>query len=92
MGVGELLKFHEGVKDPFRAQGMVGFLSRPCSGKGSHLGLIGESPGFSRVGAESSGFLSSYDGDLRYPLMLPQVSPVSIGVARRLSGFLCLRC
>ena len=28
------------------------------------------------------GFLSGYDGELREPLMWPQVSPVSIQVAR----------
>ena len=36
-----------------------------------HLALRGESPGFSRVTAGNMGFLSSYDGDLRDPLVLP---------------------
>ena len=38
------------------------------------------------------GFLSSYDGDLRDPLVLPQESQVSMRVARGLSGFLSSRC
>ena len=37
-----------------------------------------ESRGFSRVAAGSVGFLSSYNGELREPLVLPQGSPVSI--------------
>ena len=32
-------------------------------------------------------FLSSYDGDLRYPLMWPQERPVPMRVGRGLSGF-----
>ena len=35
--------------------------------------------------------LSSYDGDLRDPLWGPQERPVTIGVARGLSGFLSRR-
>ena len=38
------------------------------------------------------GFLSSYNGDLRDPLVLPQESEVSIPVARGLSGFLSSWC
>ena len=38
------------------------------------------------------GFLSSCDGDLRDPIVLPQESQVSIWVARGLSGFLSSRC
>ena len=60
--------------------------------KGPNLALKGESPGFSRVSAGNLGFLSSYDGDLRDPLVWPQESPVSMRVARGLSGFLCSRC
>ena len=37
-------------------------------------------------------FLSSYDGELREPLVLPQESQVSMQVARGLSGFLSSRC
>ena len=47
---------------------------------------------FSRAAAGNLGFLSSYDEDLREPLMLPQGSPVSMRVARGLSGFLSTRC
>ena len=36
--------------------------------------------------------LSTYDGDLRDPLWGPQERPVTIGVARGLSGFLSRRC
>ena len=37
-------------------------------------------------------FLSSYNRDLRDPLVLPQESPVSMRVARALSGFLSSLC
>ena len=37
-------------------------------------------------------FLSSYDGDLRDPLVLPQESPVSMRVVRGLSKFLSSHC
>ena len=63
----------------------MGFLSRRRSGKWSYLGLRGESPDFSRVVAGNLGFLLSYDGYLRYLLMLPQESPVSMRVVRGLS-------
>ena len=36
--------------------------------------------------------LSSYDGDLRDPLWWPQETPVPMGVARGLLGFLSRRC
>ena len=52
-----------------RLRGMVGFLLRRCSGKGPHLTLMGESPGFSRVVAGTLGFLSSYDRDFSDPLI-----------------------
>ena len=42
--------------------------------------MMGESRGFSRVAAGSLGFLSSYNGELREPPVLPQRSPVSIPV------------
>ena len=71
------------------SRGKVGFLSRHRSGKGPQLAFRGESPGFSRVAA---GFLSSYDWDLRDPLVGPQGGPVSTRVVRGPSGFLCSRC
>ena len=46
--------------------------------------MTGEPHGFSRVAV---GF-SSYDGELREPLLLPQGSPISIRVARGNWGFL----
>ena len=49
----------------------VGFLLRRCSGKGPHLALKGKSPGVSQVAVGNKGFLSSYDRDLRGPLVLP---------------------
>ena len=67
--VGEFLKLPQGCQGPFRSsRGKVGFLSRRHSGKGPHLLLRGESPGFSRDAAPNFGSLSSYDGDLRDPL------------------------
>ena len=46
--------------------------------KGPNLALKGESPGFSRVSAGNLGFLSSYDGDLRDPLVWPQKSSLHV--------------
>ena len=81
------------VSRTFRgSRGKLGFLSRCCSGKGPHLALRGEFPGFSRVGAGNLRFLLSYDRDLRDLLVLPQESPVSMRVARGLSGFLSSQC
>ena len=70
---------------------MVGFLSRRCSRKGPHLTLRGVSLGVSRVAAVKLQFLSSYDSDLRDPLVWPQESPVSMRVARGLLRFLSNR-
>ena len=41
-------------------------------GKGLHLAMTGEPRGFSRV---TAGF-SSYDGEIRLPLVLAQASPI----------------
>ena len=91
--VGELLKFHQGCQGPFQgSRGKVGFLSRHHSGKRPHHSLRRESPGFSRVAAGNLRFLSSYDGDLWDPLVLPQESEFSTRVARGLLGFLSIRC
>ena len=68
------------------------FILRCHSGKGPHIALRGEFPGCSQVVAVKSGFLLSYDGDFRDPLMWPQECPVSMRVARGLSGFLSHRC
>ena len=91
--VGELLELPQGCQGPFRSsRGKVGFLLRCRSGKGPHLALSGESPGFSRVAAGKLGSLSSYYLDLRDTLVGPQESPVAMRVARGLLGFLCSRC
>ena len=70
----------------------MGFLSRCRNRKGPHLGVRGESPGFSQIVAGNLGFFWSYNGDLMDPLMLPRESPVSMRVARGLLGFLSIRC
>ena len=89
----ELLELPKGCQVPFQdTRRKVVFLSRRCSGKGAHLTLRGESTGFSSVAAGNLGFLSSCDGDLRDPLMLPQESQVSIRVARGFFGFLFSQC
>jgi len=80
---------HQRCSVPFQSSRRnVGFLSRRCSGKEPHLVMTGEPHGFSRVAV---GF-SSYDGELREPLLLPQGSPISIRVARGNWGFLSSRC
>ena len=89
---GELLSCIHGVKDPSRSREKVGFLLRCRSIKGPHLALRDESPGFCRFVSGLLGLLLSYDGDLRDPLVWPQESPVTRGVVRGLSGFLCSPC
>ena len=80
--IGEILELHQECQGPFQgSRGKVGFLSRCCNGKGAYLALRGESPGFFRVEAGNLEFLSSYSGDLRDPLVLPQESQVSMRVA-----------
>ena len=81
--------FHQGFQVPIQiSRGNVGFLLRHCSGKGPHLMITGEPHGISRVVV---GF-SSYDGELREPLVLPQGSPISIRVARGSWGLLSSHC
>ena len=73
----------KGVKDPFKAQeGRWDFSLDAVVEKGLNVALMGESPDFSRVEVGNLGFLSSYYGDLRDPLMLPQECQVSMRVAR----------
>ena len=54
-----------------RLKRKVGFLSTLHTRKGPHLRLSGESAGFSEVAAGNLEFLSSYDVDLRDPLVWP---------------------
>ena len=66
----ELLVLPQQGLGPFRgSRGKLGFLSRRCSGKGPHLALRGEYPGFSRVVAAKLGSLMSYNWNLRDPLV-----------------------
>ena len=90
--LGKFLGCIKAVKDPLEAQERRWDFSPMPSGKGPHLALRGESPGFSQVTAGNLVFLMSYDGDLRDPLVWPQESPVSMRVARSLSGFLSSQC
>ena len=91
--VRELLELHQGCQGHFQdARVKVGFLLRRHNRKGPHLTLSVESPGFSRVASGILGFLSSYDGDLREVLVLPQESQVSMRVARGLSRYLSRWC
>ena len=63
-------------------------LSRCFRRKGPHLALTGASRGLSCVVAGGLRFLSSYYGELREPLLLPQGSQFSIRVARASVGVL----
>ena len=91
--LGDLPELHQGCQVPFRiSRGKVGFLSRHCSGKEPRLALREESHGCSRVVVGSVGFLSSCNGDLRDPLVLPMRSQVSFQVVRVPLGFLSSRC
>ena len=74
----ELFWLNKRCQVPFRISiGNVGFLLRGCSGKGLHLTMMGEPRGFSQV---ATGF-STYDRELRMPLVLAQGNPISIRVA-----------
>ena len=57
-------------------RGSVGLLSNYFQGIGPLLAWKRESRGVSQVAVDSFGFVSSFDGDLREPLMLPQGSQV----------------
>ena len=57
-------------------RGSVGLLSNYFQGIGPLLAWKKESRGVSQVAVDSFGFVSSFDGDLREPLMLPQGSQV----------------
>ena len=88
-GMSGIFELHQGCQVPFRiSRGNVGFLSRCCSGKGPHFAMRGEPRDFSRVLA---GFWS-YDGELREPLVVPQLSPISIRVVRGSWGLLSSHC
>ena len=53
-----------------------------------HLVMTGESRVFFRAAARRVGFLSSYDEELREPLVWLQGSPVSIRVSRESAALL----
>ena len=72
---GNFLSYIKGLNDPFEAQDGRWDFSRDAA---AEKALRGECPDFSRVAAGNFGFLSSYDGDLRYLLLWPQESPVSM--------------
>ena len=80
---------NQGCQVPFRiSRRNVGFILRRCSGKGPHLVMMGKPRGFSLVVA---GF-SSFEGEHREPLVVPQGSPVSTGVVRGTWGLLSSHC
>ena len=80
---------HQGSQVLFRiSRGNMVFLLRRCTRKGSHLTMTGETRGFSQVAA---GF-SSYDRELREPVVLPQGNPISICVVRGSWGLLSSHC
>ena len=85
----EPLELYKGSEVSFRvSRWNSGLLSRHCRGKLPLLALRPESLGFFRVAAGSLGFLSSCNGDLREPLMLPQGSQDSFRVLRGSAGLL----
>ena len=91
--LGGLPKLHKRCQIHFCvSRGNLVFLYRHCSGKGPHLTLRGKSPGCSRVVAGNLGFLSSYDGDLRYTFLLPQENQFSMLVGKGISLFLFCQC
>ena len=91
--IGDFLSCIKGVKDPLEVPDVRCDLPREAS---AEMGLI--SPGGENLldFLELRQVLSTYDGDLRDPLLWPQKWPVPMRVARGplggLSGFLSLRC
>ena len=59
-----------------------GLLLGPAAKEGPHLATMGESRGFFRAATQRVGFSTSYDGELREPVVWPQGSPVSIRFGR----------
>ena len=86
---GNFLSCCKGVKDPLEVEEGRCDFPRDAA---TENGLI--SPGGENllVFPSCGSFLSSYDGDLRDPLVWPQERPVAMRVARGLSGFLSSRC
>ena len=79
----------KGVKPPMEfREGTQDCSLGPEAKEGPHLAMPGESHGLSPLAVGSLGFLSSYDGELMEPLLLPQGSPVSIRVGRGNVGLL----
>ena len=61
----------------------LGLLSRPCrKRRASYVDVGGNLMVFSRAATRPVAFLSSYDGELREPLLCPQGSPVPTRAAR----------
>ena len=73
----------KGVKPPVEfGEGTRECSLGPARKEGPHLATTGESRSLLLAVARHVGFLSSYDRELREPLVLPQGRPVSIRVAR----------
>ena len=98
--LGVPLKLQRGLQGPPRIGSGKSSLHASCEGPlGIPLQLMLGLRSSSAVEAGTSGFLSSadmifgflssYDGNLRDPLVGMQESPISMQVARGLSGFLC---
>ena len=87
--LGNFLSCSKGGKDPwgFKREGVISLETSHEKRASSHLQRR-TSWFFSSYGRP----LSSYDGDLRDPLVWPQERPVSTKVARRPLGFLSSQC
>ena len=82
---GYFLSYSKGVKYPFEVQeGRCDF----CRDITAEKGLICLEERTSWFLMNCSRFISSYDGDLRDPLVFPQERPLSMRVARGLSALL----
>ena len=88
----EPLKLEKGVKHPFEFPEGTWFCSRGIAGGWGSSCFDGQSHGFSRIMAGSLGFLSSWEWELREPLVLPQGSQAPFQVATVTSGFLSSHC
>ena len=82
---GNFLSCSKGVKDPFKVQEGRCDFPRDASAEKASFRLEGRT---SWIFSSWERFFSSYDGDLRDLFVCPQERPVSMQVARGLSGFL----
>ena len=90
--MGNFLICIQGVKDPSEAQEESEISLKMPQCKRASARVEERISWFFSSCSRKLGFLSSYNGDLRDPLVWPQERPVSMPVAMGLSGILSHQC